>query len=171
MTNAPKYNKLSLSVCFALLLFTHCSLTDDDDSDLVYAFAVQACGPADGPAFLVFITTTEVGCDWLPPRVVGEAPEASYLQIWILGTRDPTLPSLFEFDDKEASSPSPFEGAWAELCLKDSMCASATGGSVRFTVGSRDADVRMSLNATFENGSQVTSNYRLRRCERQVLCG
>lgn len=168
--NAPKYIKLPLCACFALLLFTHCSLTDDEDSDLAHAFGVQACGPADGPAFHVFITPNEVGCDWRPRRLIGEASDTSYLQIWILGTDEPTLPSLFEFDSTETSSPSPLDGAWAELCLRDSDCASPTGGSVRFTKGSRDSDLRMSIDATFENGSQVAATYIVRRCERKVVC-
>lgn len=168
---------VALTAYLALLPFVaFCSWVDDKsrDADFSHAYAMPSCGPADGPAFDVHVSRRTFSCDRLPPYGDGEDLQP-FIRIWVIGRREPVIPSTIDVTAGKSRSnrPHPYEDASVWYCGSD-PCIPAVDGYVAFN-GAGDEGWTISFQVEFEDGRRESGSFVLNddlyRCETRYLCG
>jgi hypothetical protein len=135
---------------------------DDDDPaapgpvpGYPHAFAARACGPTDGPAMAIYLTTTEAG----------DPPPVPYVQIYL--TRSPA-----ELEGRLWGWPGGEGVASASECTATGgACANSPYGVVSLGQFAADSSLELTVDLRRLNGERLVGRTTARWVSRELLCG
>lgn len=148
-----------------------CAILNGDEETLAtpLALAFAACGPADGPAFFVYLPEAASSCRDLEALTSTYPPSEPLTRFFLFGETAPIVPSTISL----APHSSVDDGGVAERCEASGPCENAVQGTVRFDARRSTGLVEMSYDIRFEDGTRTSGQAVVRTCEPvfSLICG
>ena len=135
------------------------------------AIVQPTCGPTDGAALSLFVTTTPdipLQCENFR---YGPPDEGEYIRVQIFGTRDVPSDTTLEFGRTVDTGFSHSEGGSGAKCSSPRDCLQAEYGKVRFFERTNTHSVPFEIELEFENSATLRLEDVARTCERLAICG
>ena len=159
-------------VIFSLSSLHGCAIIDNNSKpETLNAFYQPTCGPADGPAFEILISSSINSCRDTQNDLYLDPWQRTFTRIYIW--RYPLAESLLTY--YVGNSPA-FESnvdGWAGVCEKGkTTCLEAESGVIRFSSPPRD-EFEADIQLNYEDGTHFTQQVTVRNCPliRPLLCG
>lgn len=157
-------------VALPLLSGLNCAILNGDEETLEtpLALAFAACGPADGPAFFVYLPEAASSCGDLEALTSTYPPGEPLTRFFLFGETAPIVPSTISLEPNSSID----DGGIAERCEASGPCENAVHGTVHFNAG-RTGRIEMSYDIRFEDGTRTTGQADVRICEPvfPLICG
>ena len=164
-----------------LLLFIlpfGCAIIENNEqsAEVPEGYLFYSCGPADGPAFDIFIPANQnSSCEDMQAIGYGQPWTQTFTRIYITSFPDPSSASVTTYYFGREIDPGATNGTdgWAGLCMNgERSCTEANIGSIQLPPLS-NAIFNARVNIHFNDGSQFNGQLQLKECNRAqpLYCG